>query len=53
MIYVYIPYPSDSNNVLHCKNTLLAWLITLVPTLKYTRLNYYKHCVLALPFVFE
>ena len=42
-------YPSDSNNVLHCKNILLAWLITLTPTLKYTRLNYYKNCVFISP----
>ena len=46
-------YLSDSNNVLHCKNSLLAWLITLVPTLKYTRLNYYKNCVLSPLLVFE
>ena len=46
-------YLSHSNNVLHCKNTLLAWLITFAPTLKYTRFNYYQNCVLSPPLVFE
>ena len=46
-------YPSDTNNVLHCKNILLAWLMTLTPTLKYTILNYYKNCVFRGGLVFE
>ena len=30
-------YPNHGNNVIHCKNTLLTWLmIVLLPTLKYT-----------------
>ena len=29
--------------------SLLAWLITLAPTLKYKRINYHKNCVLFSP----